>query len=455
MKKVAFVYLKQDSAEYNLSDEVNYNIQRRPQLGFMYLCSVLKGKAETVIFDQAVDDFSLKQLIESLKGYDVVGFYVADVLADKVKNYIQRIKEELKILILVGGPSTFRNPSFLDVGCDIVVYGEGEKTILDILDYSNKNKKLKDIKGIYYKNKGKIVQNKPQELIKDLDSLPFPDRSKIKIGEYHDFFIATMRKPYTTVIASRGCPYQCTYCVSHRIWGNKTRIRSVDNVLAEVDQLVNKYGVKYIAFQDDIFGLSDKWLMEFCEKLIERKHDLRWMCILHPFSLRSDREKGFSLLQKAGCDVVSFGLQSAHPVILRNIKRFPEEALEMQKTIEVTNKLGLLTAVSFIFGLPGETKETMQYTIDYVLKTNPYGVNFYNLSKLKGSEIEETYGDKPVCDLTNDEINAYCAKASKQFYMRPRIVYKLVKHIAFKNPSWFVKVGPEVFGFSRYFGILK
>lgn len=455
MKKVAFVYLKQEKGEYLLSDEINYNVQRRPQLGFMYMCSVLKDKAETVILDQSVDNFSFDELITILKEYDIAGFYVADVLEVKVKDYIKKIKDRLDIKIIVGGPSTFTDSSYLDLGCDVVCYGEGERTILDLIEHFNGNKELEDISGIYYKKKNKIIKNLPSDLIKNLDDIPFPDRDKIKIGEYHDFFIPTMRKPYTTVIASRGCPYNCTYCVSHKIWGGRIRIRSVDNVLNEVDELVRKYKIKFISFQDDVFGLSDSWLMEFSKRLIEKNYDLKWMCILHPFSLRNNREEGFKLLKDAGCDLISFGLQSAHPKILENINRHSNEAEELKKTLEVTNRLGLLTAVSFIFGLPGDTKETIEYTIRYALDSRPYLVNFYNLSKLRGSDIAEKYGDKPVCDLTYKEINNYCVTASKQFYTNPRNFLRLNKYILFNSPGWYLRNSKEFLKISKYIGLIK
>ncbi|HLD10998.1 MAG TPA: radical SAM protein [Candidatus Nanoarchaeia archaeon] len=453
MKRIAFVYLGQEKGEYLLSDEINYNIQRRPQLGFLYMAATLKDKAKISIFDQSVEGFIFEELLDRLKNFDIVGFYVADILSEKIKRYTKKIKENLNILIVVGGPGTFQNPSYLENGCDIVCYGEGELTIQEILEYSEGKRNLEEVKGIYYK-KNEVVKNPPQDLILELDSLPMPDRSKIKMNDYHDYFIFTMRKPYTTMITSRGCPYRCTYCVSHKIWGSKLRIRSVDNVLTEVDEVVKKYGVKYIAFQDDVFGLNEEWLKEFCNKLIERDYDLHWMCILHPFSLKSNRKEGFAMLKKAGCDVLTFGLQSAHPEILSNIRRDKNEAKELQETIKFTNKLGLITAVTFIFGLPGDTKETIKYTMNYATKLQPTLVNFYNLSKLRGSEIEENYKEKQVCNLSYEEINNYCKLASKRFYSQPKVLLRLSKFVI-KNPKWVLKMGPQLFSVSRYLGFLE
>ncbi len=441
IKKAAFIYLTQESEVYYLGNDIGYTVQRRPQLGLQYLCAVLEKRGvSTNIFDQTVVPFDLDWLVERLKEYDVAGFYCSDPHEDKVKMWCKRIKERLDIPLLVGGPSTLTNPTFLEHGCDIVVHGEGEITIQEIVDYYNGKKSIGDIKGVSYKKDGTITTSSPQELIEDLDSIPFPDRSKIDINAYHDYFLFGMKKPYVTIIASRGCAYKCQFCTSYKIWGCKYRRRSVDNVISEIDDAVKKYNAKYVAFQDDIFGMTNEWVEEFCNKLMKKPYKIKWMAILHPFNFRTDTERILRLMKRAGCDTLSFGLQAAHPEILKNISRHPGEPEALKRMLKIANRLGFLTAVAYIFGLPGDTKETVQTTIDYSLDCGSTVANYYILSVLRGSEIERLYRDKKICGLTGAEIEGLAAHASKRFYTRPKAVLKLACFVM-KNPRWLVAVG--------------
>lgn len=443
IKKVAFVYLNPSSGEYYISKDASISIQRRPQLGFQYFCAILEKEGiETDIFDQTVSFFNLEWLIEELKGYDMVGFYCSDPQEDKVKTYSKRIKEELGIPILVGGPSTLSNSSFLDYGCDIVVHGEGEITIQEIIEFYNGKRKLKNIKGISYRKNGKTIKTPPRELIKNLDELPFPDRSKVDINAYYDYYLFTQKNPYITMIASRGCIHRCSFCTSCRIWKYRYRQRSVDNVITEIEEVVEKYGVRYIAFQDDIFGITNDWIEEFCIKLIKKPFKIRWMAILHPFSIRNDTERVLKLMKRAGCDTLSFGLQSAHPKILKNIRRHPSEPNQLKKTLKIANNLGFVTSVGYIFGLPGDTKKTIQTTIDYSLNCGSTLANFYILSVLRDSEIDRVCkkNNKRICRLNRKETKRLGIYASKKFYTKPFTILKIV-HFILKNPVWFVKIG--------------
>lgn len=441
IKSVVFVYLTQEMGEYYVTDDPGYSVQRRPQLGLQYLCAVLEKKGiKTNIFDQSVDNFKLNELVEKLKEFDIVGFYCSDPQEEKVKKYCGEIKKKLSIKILVGGPSTLTNASFLEHGCDIVVHGEGEITIQEIVEYYNKKKKIEKINGISYMKNGKIVTNKEQELIENLDELPFPDRSKVPIDKYYDWFLFGMKLPYATMIASRGCLYKCAFCTSNKIWGLRYRQRSVENVLEEIDEVVKKYKIRYIAFQDDIFGITNKWIEEFCTKLMKKPYKIRWMVILHPFSIPNEQEKILRLMKKAGCDTLSMGLQTAHKKILKNINRNPEEPEKLKKLLENANKLGFITSVGFIFGLPGDTKETIQTTIDYSINCKATLCSYYILSVLRGSELERRYRGKKITALSNKEIEELTIKASRKFYMNLRNLMRIAYFIL-KNPSWIFSVG--------------
>ncbi|MBN2452695.1 MAG: B12-binding domain-containing radical SAM protein [Candidatus Omnitrophica bacterium] len=444
IKKMAFVYLVHEEKLYLLGDGIVHSVQRRPQLGLQYLSAVLEKKGvKTDIFDQSVIPFDFDWLSGKLKEFDMVGFYCSDPQENKVKDYSRKIKERLGIPVLVGGPNTLTNSTFLEDGCDIVVHGEGEKTIQDIVDYYNGARSIDTIKGISYKKDGRVVKSAPQELIQNIDTIPFPDRSKVDINAYHDYFLFGMRKPYITMIASRGCAYKCFFCTSHKSWGNKYRRRSVDNVIAEIDEVIGKYGVKYIAFQDDIFGMTNDWIEEFCEKLIKRPYRVRWMAIFHPFSIRTDTERVFRLMKRAGCDILSFGLQAAHAEVLRGINRDPGEPEALKRLLKIANRIGFVTAVSYIFGLPGDTEDTIKKTISYSLNCGSTLANYFMLSILRGSELEGRYRDKRICELSDERIESLAEHASKAFYMRPGAILNIACFVL-KNPRWLIEVGGNI-----------
>lgn len=445
IRRVAFIYVVQETGDYYITDDPGFDVQRRPQLGLQYLCAVLeRDGVDTTIIDQTVTAFNVEGLIEQLEGYDIVGFYCSDPQEDIVKDYCVKIKERLDIHTLVGGPSTFKNSSFLEFNCDIVVHGEGEETISELIAYFNGDEELSNIRGISYKQDGQTIATPPRALIPDLDDIPFPDRSKIDVLEYYDYFFFGMKKPYISMIASRGCIFRCSFCTEPKMWGQKKyRQRSVDNVLAELDEVHAKYGVKYVAFQDDIFGIKNSWIEEFCLKLMERPYKIAWMAILHPTSVRKDTERILKLMRQAGCDTLSMGLQTADPTILRNILRHPDEPRNLRNILKYANKFRFVSSVGFIFGLPGDTRESIQTTIDYSIDCGTTLANYYTLSVLRGSEIHETYDGAAVCELTKAEIDGLAVDASKKFYRDPRKILAIASHVA-RHPGWVARVIPKL-----------
>jgi len=148
-------------------------------------------------------------------------------------------------------------------------------------------------------------------------------------------------------------------------------------------------------------------------------------------------------MKKAGCDALSFGLQSAHPEILKNINRNSSEPQELEKIIKAANKVRLLTAVSYIFGLPGDTKETIQTTIDYSLRCGATLSNYFILSVLRGSEMEKAYRGKKVCDMDDKTIQDLTIYASRKFYTNPAGILRIAYYVM-KNPEWIIRRGISI-----------
>lgn len=425
------------------TDKFGY-VQRRPILGLLYIsCAIESKKVHCEILDQQVDSFSVADLIRRLKrdDYIFVGFYSQSIIKERLTEYIKKVKQGWpRVKIIVGGPGCVFYREFLSAGCDIVCRGEADLTITEIIDYLRQERKIDDIEGIAYIKNGRVIENRERVLIKDLDSLSFPSRDKIKTQQYYDYSVLPLKAPFAPVVASRGCPYKCTFCFSCNFWRNQLRIRSVTNLLCEIDILVNDFGVRYIIFQDDVFGIDNDWLREFCVSLIARGYrNLRWMCILHPLTFKKDAAGLIRLMKKAGCNLFLFGLQSVTPVILEKINRSANEPDALRHLIKRANRAGIMTHVDFIIGLPGETRQTCLENIKFSLTAKPHLVNFHPLFLEPGSELEREYKGNKICNLSEQEIKALCLKANKRFYFQIQNLMRIIMFILRNNPALLFK----------------
>ncbi|UCB57006.1 MAG: B12-binding domain-containing radical SAM protein [Candidatus Omnitrophota bacterium] len=461
IKDVLLVYLSQEHSDYLISERLDYGMKRVPKLGFMYLAAVLGEKGvHAHIMDQELQPFTFEDLAGRLQKekFGFIGFYSTTAIKSKLLRYIKRLRlSNIDIPIIVGGPGYFAAQEYLEAGCDIVCRGEGEITICEIVNYFNGvTRDIEEVKGIYYRKDGQMKTTQAQDLIQNLDTLPFPRRdSTFKEGKFYDFHIFNMRTPYTTMVTSRGCPHRCTYCSSHNVWENKVRLRSPENVIAEIEYCVKEFGLRYIGFRDDMFGMDKKWLERFSELAVRLKHRVLWSAMVHPFSFRGNRVEAMRLLKDAGCDMLIFGLQSAHPEILKNIRRSPQEPDELAETVKLAKKNNISTVIEFIFGLPGETEETMSTSIDYILKVKPHYAQFNVLSVLEGSRIEEEFRNRRICKFSNSEIKKWCARASRHFYSNPALVFQDFAHVLSKNPLWFFRIAGHSLYLLKYLGFKK
>jgi radical SAM superfamily enzyme YgiQ (UPF0313 family) len=405
------------------------------------LCSAIEQSGYDLvceILDQEASPFSLSQLIDKASREDVLflGFYSHSLIKDILIGCLKKIKAACNVPVIIGGPGYIHDRDFLDNGCDIVVHGEGENTILDVINYLEGGRQLNSVKGVSYKEGGSLLYNGSRDLIENLDDIPFPSRDKIALDKYYDHYNLSARLPYATMITSRGCVFECLFCNSPDIWLRRYRVRSVGNVIREIDSLVSDYKVKYISFQDDIFSWNQEWLNDFCGVLIKKRYDLNWMCLLHPFSLRENREKSIRLMKRAGCRLISFGLQSVDGHVLRNINRSPKEPQALAEMVALTKKNGILTNIDFIFGLPGDTRETLEKNIEYALRVRPHLANFHPVMVVPGTLLESLYSDSGKRNFTQEELFSLSSRASRRFFSKPKTLSRIFWHVLKNNPGW-------------------
>ena len=286
-----------------------------------------------------------------------------------LSKFVKSVNPEAKII--AGGSAAMSMPEVLlkNSEVDIICTGEGEITIVELLNKLNKhpNVQLDDIAGICYKensDKDRIVYTQPRPLIQNLDeqsSLPAYDLLPMEI--YLSNPIVGIGRDMD-MIDMRGCPYHCTFC--YQPWGRKLRAHSVDFVVNAIKFLKENYDIDFISFEDDEFMASKERVREFCEKKNRLFPDLLWSCAGRA-NIGARDEQIVKLMRNSGCVLISYGFESGSQRMLDSMKKM-QTIEEMEKTVEISRKYGLPVPASFIIGMPGENDESCQETVDFCIR---------------------------------------------------------------------------------------
>jgi len=427
--------------------------QAYPPLGLLYIGAVLEKEGHTlklIDMDNEVteeNDFN-KQLLKF--NPDVVCFTATTPTINNVKLIAKEVKQNLNIPIIIGGIHATIAPEdcLKSEHIDFAIKGEGELTISQLLKVL-KNKKFEEVDGLWYKENGKIKGNKDRDLIHDLDSLPFPARHLLKNPNAYVPPDA-LHKPVASIMTTRGCAGRCTYCCTKQIYGLSLRTRSVTNILDEIDHCIKEYGIKEIHILDDNFVYNKKRVLEFCDEVKKRYYKIHFE---FANGLRADNTdiEVFKALRGIGVVNVGFGVESGNQQILDNIKKGIKKE-RVVKAFKEAKDAGFQTWGFFMFGLPGETKKTMQDTIDFAKELDPDFAKFLILKPFPGSEVYndlksqnlifdynfDHYGPytEPVHrlpDVDSKTIYYYQQKANREFYLRLSKIWSHIKRIKTKD----------------------
>lgn len=284
---------------------------------------------------------------------------------------------------------------------DYIVRGEGELTFTELLRSYSQGGNLREIAGLTFRDSdGRVVQNQDRELIDDLDALPIPDRKFIDFEKYKkihkDKFKFARNNPVGTIISSRGCPYKCVFCSTGKTWNRKWRARSPMATVAEIEYLVNSFGVREISILDDQFMFDVERAHAICDLIIRKNLKITifnasgssvWLLDEH--LLRKLKETGFYRLElpiESGCERT-----------LQFIKK-PVKLDQTLKIISLANRLGFWTQGMFIIGFPYETKEEIRETIDFAFTCGLDFPMFFIAKAYAGSELSEVLIHEKIMD---------------------------------------------------------
>lgn len=377
------------------------------------------------------------ELIISEYSPDVIGIstksqnFASACIVAKLAKLVNR-----KISVVVGGP----HPTMVGADVlrcsdiDICVKGEGEQTMVELLNAIDTQKELGAINGIIYRKNGQIVETVSRELIEDLDLLCFPLEHASEVLKDYDKYPASA---FTSIFATRGCSYNCFFCGSHKIWGKKVRFRSPENVIREIKYIQNN-GVSSVHFDDDTFGVHTQYINELCNAIIVHCPGLRWSCEIH---VKLVNEQTISLMRKSGCYLIQLGIESGNNEILKKIRKgiTVKEALLACRTIK---KQGIILHSFFMLGFPWETEEEIKDTVSVMKKTNSDFLIYSRFTPYPGTEAFEFCKQKGLIDSNynsslhyhHSPINYFCFNITpERFRELASKIEKMVDKINFSK----------------------
>ena len=416
-----------------------------PPLGLGYLGAVLEKKHEVKILDVDADGLDLFSINDFLRKYkpEVIGISATTPTFKEALSFAEQARLVLPMAIIcLGGmhPTISPEESIKPEAIDFVVRGEGEETMLELVEAIERGTSILEVKGVTHKGACGIIHNPDRKQIINLDSIPFPARHLFNQQKYT--YPDALYSPCFPIMTSRGCNGKCTYCCTKQMFIG-FRVRSAKNIVDEIEFLIKEHGAREIHIWDDNFTLIKSRVFEVRDEIKARGIKIK---VSFPNGIRVDsvNEEVLQALKDMGTYSIAFGVESGNQEVLNDIKK--GITLEQVETaFKIAKKIGLETWGFFMLGLPADTKETIKETIEFAKKLDPDIAKFHILKPYPGSEafkqlsekglITESdlskYGihTKPVhklSDVTEEELLAFQKQAYREFYLRPK---KIVKQI--------------------------
>lgn len=432
---------------------VNY-----PPIGLCYLSGTMRAKGHYCrIIDCDVEGEIESVIVDKIAASspDLVGITAATTVFHKAKSLAEKIKDRINVPIVIGGPhvSLLREKAMVDGKyMDYGVFGEGEETLQELVSALESGGPVENIAGLIYRKHGIPVVNKPRTFINNPDSIPLPDFGALKLDQYLTHVPHKGIVPFVPVVTSRGCPFACIYCSAEGILGRKVRFRTVENVMAEFEYIVNTLKISHLAFIDETLTLNKKRMMSLCTAIMDKKLNVTMEGWTRASTVD---EEMLAAMKKAGFISLSFGIESGDPGIAKVIGRDTPDDV-MVRAFDMAKNVGLETKGYLMIGHPYETKQTVENSFRFVRSikncdqiyiniTTPFpGTKLYDMAK-KGEGgmkvITEDYSQYrkygnaviTVNDLSRDDLIRLQKKGFLLFYLNPRRFFYNMKRAGFKS----------------------
>lgn len=427
-------------------------------LNLLYIATFLnKNGHHAEILDCEAEGLSVEDVEEHLRNntYDVVGVTMLTPTYGQAVAMCATVRKVLpNAKIIVGGSHVGREPEAIiarEKNIDVAVIGEAELTFLNLLNMYEQKKDLSMVKGIAYRDGTTIKKNEAAPPVQDLDLFPIPDRKLIKMELYRPSVSYYRRLPAYTMITTRGCPFRCTFCATAK---TGYRMHSVKRVIEEMRILVEEFGAKEILFRDDTFTLYRERTVELCNAIIDAGlHErVRWDCITRAGLVTPQLLKK---MKQAGCWGIHFGVEGGTQRLLDVIQK-DSQPQHYKNAFKWARMYGLETRGYFMIGLPTSTYEDDLATIEFAKELDPDWAQFtitlpypgtqlmrdadkygtLNSSSADWSSFQTWGGFSEELEIpwvakgrTSEELKELQKKALKDFYFRPKVIARKIRHV--------------------------
>lgn len=447
--KVSLIFTPIDVNPHNKS--VSF---RDEKLGFVPPTSLLivaalmeREGVEVDLIDMEAEELSYAATLERIRSFapDLLGFTVTTWSFHSVIRWINKFKADSAIPVLVGGEHLrlYPHETMTHEAIDFCIIGEAELPLPEFISAFQDGRPFDGIRSLGFRKDGNIVIDRTIRFVDDINTLPFPARHLIKNELYEN--VLSRKKNFTAIITSRGCPFNCAFCTHNH---QKYRARSPENVVDEIELNLKSHGICDFDIYDSTFTADERRVIRICEEIRRRKLNVG-------FTVRSrvdvvSREM-IDSLKSAGCHTILYGIESSNPDILKMMNKqiSPEQVM---KTVSYTKQSGLKVLGFFLFGFPGETRQTMEDTVRFSLDLPLDYALFSILLPMPDTEIYSYYQEHGLGEywaeytLAHDESELeliefigteanraetaqYALEAYRRFYFRPRIIWKRLRKL--------------------------
>jgi len=410
-----------------------------PPTDLMYLAAVAeKAGLEAKIADYSQGGDFEKDLKEFCPDYLLINVATPTFKSDL--GALTVAKEICPDVVTIAKGAAFLTVAFevmyFQKDLDLILFGEPEDTLKEVLEGKDYSKIL----GLYYRDdlRAKFTGSRP--FIEDLDKLPFPARHLVDNNIYRR---PDNNKVQAVIKVSRGCPFHCFFCLATPVSGAKVRKRSAENIIEEIKECVDKYGITNFLFWSDIFNIDKVWVMDLCQKIIDSGLKITWSA-----NTRADTadEEMAQKMYEAGCRLVSIGVESGSQEMLDKIgKRITLD--DVRLTVKIFKKAGIRIYNYFVIGLPWEDEDTVEDTIDFAIELDSDFISFYTATPLPGSKFYDYakehnlinsdtsfssayfYPSVNTHHLSKERVFELHKKAIRKFYLRPAYILRMLSRI--------------------------
>lgn len=415
-----------------------------PPLTLAYVAAIAeKAGHKVIIIDAVAEKLSLDYVVKRINDFspDLLGFTMTTYGFHQTLSWINKIKEIVKIPVVVGGwqLSLYPHETMHHNNIDYAIVGEAENILPVFLRAIESGDSLRDIKGVAFRDNGRVIVNLPAESVSNLDIVPFPARHLLRNELY--FNILSRRKNFTVMLSARGCPYGCIFCDLNT---KKFRMRSAINFVEEIEINYKEFKIREFDIYDSSFLIDKERVIEICNEILRRRLNVSW-------TVRSRIENAnkelLKLMAKAGCNTIMYGIESGDSKILARLNKC-NDIDRIREIVKLTNYYGIKTLGFFMIGSPGETHETAIKTIRFI---NTLGLDYIQVTRLTPFPntgiyrmlLETGFGDYwreftlDYCferelpsvgtELTPLQINKLVRRAYRSFYFRAGYIFCALK----------------------------